>query len=90
MANDGLRRFLGGSPFAVFIKLALLSILVGFVLTVLGLDPRNILWSIEALIRSVLNLGFDAFEGLWRYLLLGAVIVVPIWLIVRLVQSRKS
>jgi hypothetical protein len=89
MANDGLRRFLGGSPIAVVIKLILLSILVGFVLTVIGLDPRNILWSIEALIRSVFNLGFEAFEWLWRYLLLGAVIVVPVWLIVRLVQARK-
>lgn len=90
MANDGLRRFLGGSPLAVFIKLVLLSILVGFVLTVLGLDPRNILWSIEALIRSIFNLGFDAFDWLWRYLLLGAVIVIPIWLIMRLLQSRRG
>jgi hypothetical protein len=90
MANDGLRRFLGGSPLAVFIKLALLSILVGFVLTVIGLDPRNILWSIEALIRSIFDLGFEAFNWLWRYLLLGAVIVVPIWLLMRLLQSRKN
>ncbi len=90
MANEGLRRFLGGSPLAVIVKLALLSILVGFVLTVIGLDPRNILWSIEALVRTVLDLGFDAFEWLWRYLLLGAVIVVPIWLLMRLLQARKN
>ena len=90
MANNGLQRFLGGSPLAVIIKLALLSILVGFVLTVIGLDPRNILWSIEALIRSIWNLGFEAFDWLWRYLLLGAVIVVPLWLIMRLLQARKS
>lgn len=90
MANDGLRRFLGGSPLSVLIKLVLLSILVGFVLTVIGLDPRNILWSIEALVRSIFNLGFEAFDWLWRYLLLGAVIVVPIWLIMRLAQSRKN
>lgn len=90
MANEGLRRFLGGSPLAVIIKLALLSILVGFVLTVIGLDPRNLLWSIEALIRTVLDLGFEAFDWLWRYLLLGAVIVVPIWLLMRLLQARKS
>jgi hypothetical protein len=90
MANEGLRRFLGGSPLAVIIKLALLSILVGFVLTVIGLDPRNILWSIEALVRTVLDLGFEAFDWLWRYLLLGAVIVVPIWLLMRLLQARKS
>jgi NADH:ubiquinone oxidoreductase subunit 5 (subunit L)/multisubunit Na+/H+ antiporter MnhA subunit len=89
MAEDGLRRFLGGSPLGVLIKLILLSILVGFVLTVIGLDPRNIFWSIETLVRSIFNLGFDAFEWLWRYLLLGAVIVIPIWLIMRVVKSRK-
>ena len=90
MADDGLRRFIGGSPFGVFIRLVLLSILIGFVLTVLGLDPRNILWSIEALIRWVFSLGFDAIESLWRYLLVGAAVVIPIWLIMRFVQSRKS
>lgn len=90
MADNGMRRFLGGSPLAVIIKLALLSILVGFVLTVIGLDPRNIVASIIDLIRSIFNLGFEAFDWLWRYLLLGAVIVVPIWLIARLVQARKS
>ena len=90
MADDGLRRFIGGSPIGVFIRLALLSILIGFVLTVLGLDPRNILYSIETLIRWVFSLGFDAIGSLWRYLLLGAVVVIPIWLIMRLVQSRKS
>lgn len=90
MADDGMRRFLGGSPLGVLIKLALLSILVGFVLTVLGLDPLNIVESFIALIRSIFNLGFEAFEWLWRYLLIGAVIVIPIWLLMRLVQSRKN
>lgn len=89
MADEGMRRFLGGSPLGVIVKLALLSILVGFVLTVIGLDPRNILWSIEALVRSIFDLGFEAFNWLWRYLLLGAVVVIPVWLVMRLAQSRK-
>ena len=89
MADDGMRRFLGGSPLGVLIKLVLLSILVGFVLTVLGLDPRDIVKSIVRLIQSIFDLGFEAFDWLWRYLLLGAVIVIPIWLIMRVVQSRK-
>lgn len=89
MADENFRRFIGGSPLGVFLRLALLSILIGFVLTVIGLDPRNILYSIEALVRGVFNLGFDAVEWVWRYFLLGAVIVVPIWLIARFFQSRK-
>lgn len=90
MANDGLRRFLGGSPFAVFIKLVLLSILVGFLLYVFGLHPYNIIDSVVALFRGILNLGFDVFYDVWHFFVLGAVIVIPIWLIMRLVQSRKS
>jgi hypothetical protein len=89
MAN-GIQRFLGGSVLSVVFKLILLSILIGVLLSALGLDPRNILSSVEKLIRSVWNMGFDAFEWLWHYFLLGAVIVIPIWLIVRLVQSPRG
>ena len=32
-------------------------------------------------------MGFDAVRWLWRYFLLGAVIVIPIWLIARLIKA---
>jgi hypothetical protein len=35
-------------------------------------------------------MGFDAVVWLWRYFLLGAVIVIPIWLIVRLMRAPKG
>jgi len=35
-------------------------------------------------------MGFDAVRWLWRYLVLGAAVVVPIWLIVRLVRASKG
>jgi hypothetical protein len=75
---------MGGTPAAVFFRLILLSILVGVVLSAVGLDPWNIIQSIRTLIRRVWELGFDAIDWLWRYFLLGAVIVVPIWLLSRL------
>jgi hypothetical protein len=83
-------RFLGGSPLAVLFKLVLLSILIGVVLSALGLDPWNILQSIERLIRTIWNMGFDAVLWLWRYFLLGAVIVIPIWLILRIFRSPRG
>jgi hypothetical protein len=89
MAN-GLNRFLGGSPLAVLGKLVLLSILIGVVLSALGLDPWNIVDSIQRLIRSVWDMGFDAVRWLWQYFLLGAVLVIPIWLIVRLVRAPRG
>jgi hypothetical protein len=90
MPNNLVTRFFGGPPLSVIFRLILLSILVGVILKVLGLDPFNILRSIEDLIRAIWEMGFDAVVWLWRYFLLGAVIVVPIWLIVRLIRTPKG
>src|SRR6195952_6000227 len=87
--NDGLYRFLGGSPVAVAFRLILLSVLVGVVLAAIGFDPWNIVNSIRLLIQRIWDLGFDAINGLWRYFLLGAVIVVPIWLLSRLFGTPR-
>jgi Family of unknown function (DUF6460) len=88
--NDALRRFLGGSPVAVAFRLILLSILVGVVLATIGFDPLNILRSIQLLFQRIWNLGFDAVNWLWRYFLLGAVIVIPIWLLMRLFGTPRG
>jgi len=87
--NGGLSRFLGGSPLTVVLRLVLLSILVGIVLAAIGLDPWNIVASIRRLFEWIWDLGFDAIKSLWRYFLLGAVIVVPIWLISRLFGAQR-
>jgi Family of unknown function (DUF6460) len=88
--NDPVTRIFGGSPLAVLGRLVLVSILVGVVLSALGLDPFDIVRSIERLIRSIWDLGFDAFRWLWRYLLLGAVIVVPIWVLMRIFNAPRG
>jgi hypothetical protein len=88
--HDGLYRFLGGSPLTVAFRLILLSVLVGVVLAAIGFDPWNILNSIKALFQWIRDLGFDAINWLWRYFLLGAVIVVPIWLLSRLFGTPRG
>ena len=90
MANDVVQRFFGGPPLAVVVRLILLSILVGVVLAAIGFDPWNILHSIQTLFRRLWDLGFDAVNWLWRYFLLGAVIVIPIWLLSRLFGSPRG
>jgi len=89
-ANDGLSRFLGGSPLAVAFRLILLSILVGVVLAAIGFDPWNILNSIRLLFQRLRDLGFDAINWLWRYFLLGAVIVIPVWLLSRMFSVPRG
>jgi hypothetical protein len=88
--DDGLSRFLGGSPLAVAFRLILLSILVGVVLAAIGFDPWNIVRSIRLLFERLWDLGFDTVNWLWRYFLLGAVIVIPIWLISRMFGAPRG
>jgi hypothetical protein len=89
-SNDAMVRFLGGSPLAVAFRLILLSVLVGVVLAAVGFDPWNILRSIELLFRRIWDLGFDAVNWLWRYFLLGAVIVIPVWFLMRLFGTPRG
>jgi uncharacterized protein DUF6460 len=88
--NNYVHRFFGGPPLSVIFRLILLSILIGVILQVLGLDPWNIIESLRGLVLRIWNMGFDAVRWLWRYLLLGAVVVVPIWLVVRLMRAAKG
>jgi hypothetical protein len=88
--GDRLSRFLGGSPLSVAFRLILLSILVGVVLAAIGFDPWNIVSSIRLLFQRIWEFGFDAINGLWRYFLLGAVIVIPIWLISRMFGAPRG
>lgn len=84
------RRFLGGNPASVLMRLVFISILVGVVLSALGLDPFNIIYSIERLFRTIYQMGWDLFSWIWRYFILGAVLVIPIWFLSRLVSRPSS
>jgi hypothetical protein len=90
MADNQVARWAGGSPLGVLARLVLVSILVGVILSALGLDPFDIISSVERLVRTLWNMGFDAFRWLWRYFLLGAVIVIPIWILVRLFNAPRG
>ena len=81
--------FLGGSPLAVAFRLVLLSVLVGVVLAAIGFDPWNIIESIRLLFRRLWDLGWDAVNWLWRYFLLGAVVVIPVWLLSRIFTTPR-
>ncbi len=86
--NNELTRFFGGSPAWVLVRLVLLSVVVGVILAALGLDPMNILNSLQRLIRNLFSFSFAAVERMWRYFLLGAVIVIPLWILMRVFGRR--
>jgi hypothetical protein len=90
MENDTVTRIFGGSPLAVLGRLVLVSVLVGVILSALGLNPFDIWNSVQRLFQSIWDMGFDAFRWLWGYFLLGAVIVIPVWLVIRLANASRG
>lgn len=85
-----LRDFLGGHPLAVAFRLSLLSIMAGVLLSFIGVTPRNFFSAIDEFARTIYDLGFGAIDWLLGYLILGAMLVVPVWFIVRLLRARPG
>jgi len=84
------RRFLGGSPGNVILKLVVLSFVVGLVFAGFGYTPGDVVAMLTFWIDRLPRLGWDAVVSIGQYLLLGAMIVVPIWLVVRILESVRS
>lgn len=82
--------FLGGSVIGVIVRLVILSIVVGVVLSALGITPQNFFYQINVLLRRLYDLGFGAVESLLGYLILGAMVVVPIWFVSRLLKASRG
>lgn len=81
--------FFGASPAAVIVRLILLSIVVGIVLSALGVTPYNILDQLNILAKRLYDMGFGAVEWALGYFILGAIVVIPIWLLTRLLSMGK-
>ncbi|MFW6024571.1 MAG: DUF6460 domain-containing protein [Dichotomicrobium sp.] len=81
-----MARFASDSAAGVVLRLAVISIVVGVVLQALGLDPLDLFDQMRALIRYITESGLDALEWLGVRLLIGAVVVVPIWAAVQIVR----
>ena len=84
------RQFFGDSVAGTIVRLVLLSVVVGVVFSALGITPFNLIERLDHFVRNVLNMGFDAINWAFRYFLLGAVIVVPVWFVMRLLAKPRD
>lgn len=84
-----MTRFLGDSPLRVLVRLVLLSLLVGWVLRWLDLSPAEIgPWAMERA-GAVIDLGVRAVDRFGDTVLLGAIVVVPLFILSRLSAARR-
>jgi hypothetical protein len=88
--ETALNRFLGGSPFSVILRLLFVSLIVGAFLMWLDIRPWDVFRGLQQLIDRIWGLGFDAIREIINYVLAGAVLVVPVWLALRLMNIRNG
>jgi hypothetical protein len=70
-------------------KILVLSLVVGLILSALDISPSRILEGLGVTARDAIETGAAAVAWALEYIVVGAVIVVPIWLIVAAIGSRR-
>jgi hypothetical protein len=85
---SNMNRFIGGSPASVLAKLIFLSLLVGAFMAFLDITPFGLIEGLFDWVRSVLDLSLDTVKDVGLWILYGAIIVVPLWLLSRLFSRR--
>ena len=89
-----VERFVGGSVTAVFVRLLILSAVVGFVLAQLRVTP----WGFYQLLIDLAHgfaswlrsIGMEMLVPVLNWIGIGALVVVPIWLVARIIRSMRS
>ncbi|MBX3598763.1 MAG: hypothetical protein KF874_14435 [Rhizobiaceae bacterium] len=87
--SNEVERFLGDSPFRVLLKLLLVSLIVGMFMHSFGWYPLDVIYGIQRFFVGLWNMGFRAFDRLFGYIVLGAAIVVPAFVIIRILNFRR-
>ena len=84
--NNALENFLGGAPMNVLARLFFISLVVGALMMWLELRPIDILNGVQAFFDRIAQLGFGAVRELGSYIMAGAIVVVPVWFVLRLIS----
>lgn len=84
-----LTRFLGDTPLRIFLKLLVVSFLVGIVMSYFGWSPYDVFYQMRDFVLQIWNMGFKAIDRFMGYFLLGAAVVVPAFVVLRLFSYRR-
>jgi hypothetical protein len=90
MAMSAVARFLGDSPLRVLLKLIVVSFLVGIVMSAFGWSPFDIINGFRKFFLEIWNMGFAAIDRFFGYFLIGAAVVVPAFIVLRLFSYRRG
>lgn len=66
------------------VKLLIACFVVGLMLSMLEINPQDVLRWLVDLVKGIVEWSVSVFGKAMTYILIGAVLVIPIWLIVQL------
>ncbi len=66
------------------LSLLMASFVVGILLWVFGIDPMDLWNDLGGTLRRIVDATGDIVEWAGRYIVLGAIIVVPVWVVWKL------
>jgi hypothetical protein len=90
MSSNVVTRFVGGSPAMVVLRLIVVSFVVGIILETFGLDPVSLFNEAVRAVRRLVEFGLTDVRQIGRILVTGAMVVVPVWFVLRLLDAGKT
>lgn len=81
-----MKAFFDGPVAPAILKLVLLSFVVGLLFAIAGVDPLDLWRNFGQTIVEVWDMTTSALHWAVRYALLGAIVVVPLWVLYRLIR----
>ena len=71
------------------IRLLVVSLIVGLVLSLFNITPQGLLRRLGGTAEQILGVAVGAVEWAVPFVLIGAVVVVPLWAIVKLTRMAR-
>ena len=74
---------------STLLRLFILSLIIGLVLSVFDIRPESLLGAVGGTVESIFKVIADAVEWAVPFVLIGAVVVIPIWLILSAIRIAR-
>ncbi|MBV9753196.1 MAG: integrase [Hyphomicrobiales bacterium] len=89
MSENGLSRFLGGSPGNVMLRLLVMSLIVGAAMVFFNLTPRDLIEALRQFVDNIWSGGLESLRTIFVYIGYGAIVVIPIFILARLLKMMR-
>lgn len=87
--SERLNRFLGDTPARTAVKLAVISLVVGVLMAALNWTPVDFWYAIRDFAEYLYRLGFETFGRIGIYFVWGAMVVIPVFIVLRLAAMGR-